>query len=118
MLNKDTFIEALKSTVAELIVQYGQGLVLNTTAYERMESLAELADMLASEFEAESCDLRIDATGGLSTFHIEVFDIVFRDGRKHPFFDIIQKADCLNFSNADDNVLISFGIKGVLTPNE
>ena len=117
MLN-ETFIEALKSTVAELIVQLSPRLAMNSDAYNRMEELAKLGDMIAEEFEAESCDLHIDAGGGLSYFRIEVFDMVLQDGNKHPFFKLIQNADYLNFSNKNDNVVITFGVEGVLMPNE
>ena len=117
MLN-EKFINILQSTVAQLVVQFDTDVDLDEDAYERMKKLALLADMLADEFDAEDCGMHIDASGGLSYYSIEVFDIVLQDGNKHPFFELIQTADYFNFSNKNDNVLITFGVEGLLIPNE
>lgn len=97
----------------ELKEKTGASIQINESAYERMWTLAELAEKVAVEFDAVDGGIYMDVDSGNSFYYVEVFDIVLQNGRKHLFYDAVKNADFLSFSSKKDNIIIKFGVNGL-----
>ena len=105
--NRDNANKIIEDYEAEYADEY----TVNRGSFRRLLRLCDLTDKLSSEFSVCSVQILALPEDIHATLCFHTDELIFGQGRSHPFFDCIKDADFLGFSKAEDGMLkVSFGI--------
>lgn len=119
MGSQNTIVDLIKEAISLAESKYGERLVKNESAIDRFLKVADLADKLGEEFEAERISTNIAPNTeevwfeNKSWVELRVLDLRFHDGSNHAFFKEIHNADMFGFATKDGCIHLYMCVKGM-----